>query len=282
MNNSNSSLIPFDTVKKIILFFMLVLLPAIAHAASLDTGTLRNAFEDSAKAEGAKLDDYTLVDQDGVRFSLSDYFKDGKPLVVSFIYTRCPEVCPTISAELKKAVDGARSRFGKRFNVLTIGIDPENDTQAKLKEYGLRLTNDLGSFRLASSDGATVKRLTKQFGFFYLKNNEGGFDHIDMVSVVRPDGSIYKQVYSLRTQSSGVGDRLEELITGKPYVGGAPTLVEKIRFFCYRYDPATGRYVVNYAMFAGVLIQLTIILTIFFAVWGGRVKGFFTRIFKGD
>ena len=38
------------------------------------------------------------------RLSLDEYFDGKKPLVISYVYTSCPVVCPTITAELKKAV----------------------------------------------------------------------------------------------------------------------------------------------------------------------------------
>lgn len=233
--------------------------------------------EASVKAEGSKPGDYALIDQDGVKFRLSDYFKDGKPLLVSFIYTSCPDVCPTITAAFKRAVDDARGRFGARFNVLTIGFDPAHDTPRKLKEYGSRFTSDFKSFRLATSDAETIEKLTREFGFFYAGKDDGGFDHIDMVTVVRPDGVIYKQAYSVRTRSFNINNRLEELLTGKPYSAGPPSLLTKIRFFCYKYDPYTGRYVVDYPVILSVFLQAVVILLIVFAVWGKGIVGFFRR-----
>lgn len=260
----------------LILLLLLITSPDPVLAGKADPAALRDAVEKSLKVEGVKLDDYELVDQDGVRFRLSDYFKDGKPLVISFIYTSCPTVCPTISAELKKAVDEAREKFRDRFNVLTIGFDTANDTPEKLKEYGRKLTGDFKNFRLATSDEATIRRLASQVGFFYSKQDDGSIDHMDMATTVRPDGTVYKQVYSVRTRSSNIKNRLDELITGKAYTGADATLVDRIKFFCYRYDPYTGRYVIDYAVFGGLFIQLFIILTIVFLVWGGSIKRFFT------
>lgn len=259
------------------LLLFLVQQPGSVSAGKADPVALMAAVDRSAKAEGVKLDDYELADQDGVRFRLSEYFKDGHPLVVSFIYTSCPMVCPLISTEFKKAVDEARGKFKDKFNVLTIGFDPANDTPEKLRAYGRKLTGDLKTFRLATSDAETIKRLTAQFGFYYLKLDDGTFDHIDMATVVRPDGTIYKQVYSLRTQSGNIKTRLDELITGKAYVGADATLIDRIKYFCYKYDPYTGRYVIDYAVFAGFFIQLFVLIAIVYAVWGTRIKGFFKK-----
>ncbi len=258
-----------------------VLMPLGAFAGqNADIEVMRKAFENSTKAEGVKLGDYSLVDQDGLRFELSEYFKTNKPLVVGFAYTSCDSVCPTITAELKKAVDGARGKLGDRFNVLTIAFDPARDTSKNLREYGGRFTRDFKGFRFATSDEATIARLTGQFGYFYRKNAEGGFDHIDMVSIVRPDGTIYKQVYGVRTQGASVGTRLEELLNGKPESAKSASLITKIAYFCATYDPVTGKYVVNYALLVGFLLEVIFVSAVFIAVWGRRILAFSRRRFK--
>lgn len=264
-----------------ILSLIVLLLSRGAFAGqNADIEVMRKAFENSTKAEGVKLDDYLLVDQDGLRFQLGEYFKTGKPLVVGFAYTSCDSVCPTITAELKKAVDNARIKSGDRFNVLTIAFDPARDTAKKLREYGRRFTRDFRDFRFATSDEATIAKLTRQFGFFYAKNREGGFDHIDMVSIVRPDGTIYKQVYGVRTQGASVGTRLEELLTGKSESVKSASLITKIAYFCTTYDPVTGKYVVNYALLVGFLLEVIFVTAVFIAVWGQRILAFSRRHFK--
>ncbi|TAN63801.1 SCO family protein [bacterium] len=255
-------------------------LPRVAAGANIDTEAMRQAVEAAAKAEGASAGDFELIDQDGSRFKLSDYFKDGKPLAVSFVYATCPEVCPAITAEFVKAVTDARFKYGNKINALVISFDPGRDTPKKMKEYGLRYTNNFGSFRFATGDGETVKRLAERFGFFYSDRGDGTFDHIDMVTVVKADGSIYKQVYSMRSGGAGLSDRLGELAAGRPVVSGSATIVEKIKFFCYKYDPYTNRYVIDYPVILSVFLQSVVIGAIIFAVWGNRMKRFFVRRFS--
>ncbi|MBI4948786.1 MAG: SCO family protein [Deltaproteobacteria bacterium] len=250
-----------------------------ASAKDADMQELKDAFDASVAVEGKRVGDYGLIDQDGRRFTLSDYFKgSGKPLVVSFIYTSCPEVCPTITARLKSAADNARAKFGDRFRVLSVGFDAENDTPAALRKYGLKYTKDFASFTFAAASPETARRMTEDFGFFWRKKADGSFDHIDMVTVVNRDGVIYKQVYSMRTQGATLGSRLDELLTGKPIGKGDASLIDKLKYFCYRYDPYTGEYVLDYPVFLSVFIQLAVILAIVYAVWGKRIMA---RIRKG-
>ncbi len=250
---------------------ILVLFPWQALAApQLDPVILKNAVDNSVKAEGKKLGDYTLIDQDGVEFKLSEYFGKGKPLVLSYVYTTCPQVCPTITMELKKAVDGARTKYGKRFEVLTIAFDTANDTPAAVNEYARRFADDFRGFRFATGDEETITGLLDETGFFRVKQDDGSFDHMDMVTVVKPDGTIYRQVYSLRTQPQTMVLRLEELIEGKAEGGRGLSMVDKIKFFCYRYDPYSGKYVLDYPVFVSIGLQAIIIAVIVYAVWGRR------------
>ena len=74
-------------------------LAASAPAVALDYGT---AMRESQAAVGRTLDDFALTDGDGRRVRIADF--RGKPLVVSFIYTGCSQVCPTTTRFLDKAV----------------------------------------------------------------------------------------------------------------------------------------------------------------------------------
>lgn len=260
----------------LILFLLLTTAPSMA-AQQLDPVVLKAAVDDSLKAEGRMLGDYALFDQDGRQFMLSEYFGKGKPLVLSFIYTSCPQVCPTITMELKRAVDGARAKFGDRFEVLTIGFDAANDTPERLKKYGASFTGSFEGFRFAGGDGETIEKLLADAGFFHFRQEDGSFDHMDMVTTVKPDGTIYRQVFSLRSQPQNLAMRLDELITGKAAGGSSLTLVDRIKFFCYRYDPQSGKYVLDYPVFVSIALQGLIIGAIVYAVWGKRIGRWLKR-----
>lgn len=250
-----------------------LLLQGMAQAADeLTQEAMKDAIAASVKAEGRPLDDLELIDQDGVRFRLSDYFKNGRPLLVSFVYTTCPEVCPTITAEFRKVVDEARGKYGVMFGALTVTFDPDNDTVARMKAYGARFTRDFSAMRFATGRPADIKKLLSEVGFFYRKRADGSFDHLDMATIVRSDGTIYKQVYSMRTQGVFAVERIGELLTGRPAVYRPTTITEKLRFFCYKYDPKTNTYVIDYAVVAGMALEATVMAAIVALVWGGKIK----------
>jgi protein SCO1 len=73
-----------------------------------------------------------LVDQDGKR--VTDKTFAGKPSVIFFGYTSCPDACPTTLSDLSTWLN-AIGPDADKLNVLFISIDPERDTSAHLKEY---------------------------------------------------------------------------------------------------------------------------------------------------
>jgi protein SCO1/2 len=83
--------------------------------------------------------DYTLpavmlVRDDGQTVSLKNEVDDGRPVVLTFIYTSCTTICPMISQTLSQL----QSELGAdrdKVHLVSISIDPEQDTPEHLREY---------------------------------------------------------------------------------------------------------------------------------------------------
>lgn len=82
--------------------------------------------------------DVELVRDDGKPVRLGQELDDGRPVVLSFIFTSCTTVCPIISAtlaQLQRKLGPARDQV----HLMSISIDPEFDTPARLHEYASKL-----------------------------------------------------------------------------------------------------------------------------------------------
>ncbi len=75
-----------------------------------------------------------LVRDDGRAVSLPDELNDGRPVVLNFIYTTCTEICPLVSHTLSQLQDKLGTDRD-RVHVVSISIDPEEDTPARLAAY---------------------------------------------------------------------------------------------------------------------------------------------------
>ena len=93
-----------------------------------------SATERTEKGNLGHVPSFSLLDQHGN--PVTDQTLRGSVAVVNFIYTRCPSVCPMLTAKFK-ALQGKVGKLpGARF--VSISVDPEHDTPAVLKEYALR------------------------------------------------------------------------------------------------------------------------------------------------
>ncbi len=75
-----------------------------------------------------------LVREDGKNVSFAEELNDGRPVILNFIYTTCTTICPLTShtfAELQDKLGNARDRV----HMVSISIDPEQDTPAVLSKY---------------------------------------------------------------------------------------------------------------------------------------------------
>ena len=76
---------------------------------------------------------FALTDQNG-RTVTSDSLK-GKPTLIYFGFTYCPDVCPTSLLLMETAVEKLGPDAAKKVNLVFITIDPERDTPKLLKGY---------------------------------------------------------------------------------------------------------------------------------------------------
>ena len=76
----------------------------------------------------------TLVRQDGAQVFLPKELDDGRPVIMSFIFTSCAAICPIITHVMSQAQAKLGGERGK-VHLVSISIDPEQDTPAHLAEY---------------------------------------------------------------------------------------------------------------------------------------------------
>jgi protein SCO1/2 len=76
----------------------------------------------------------TLVRGDGKSVSLPRELDDGRPVLLNFIFTTCSSVCPLASRTLEE-FQRKLGRGASRVHLMSISIDPEQDTPARLTEY---------------------------------------------------------------------------------------------------------------------------------------------------
>jgi protein SCO1/2 len=130
---------------------------------------------------------FVLTDSQGRRFDSRSL--EGKPHVLFFGFTHCPDVCPNTLARLAKF----RKQLGKgddAFQILFVSVDPERDTPAELANY-IKLFNT--PVTALTGTPREIADVTRSFGIYAKKvPTEGGgytMDHSAQVLLFDADGA---------------------------------------------------------------------------------------------
>ena len=148
--------------------------------------------------EGDEVPDFTMVNQDGKDIRLHNF--NGKALLLTFIYTRCPlpEYCNLMStnfADVDRALEKQPDVYAKT-QLLSITIDPEYDTPKVLRSYGAAHTERYENETFAHWDFATgtkdqIKGVAQFFGLRYFQGNDQIVHGLRTV-IVSPEGKVVK------------------------------------------------------------------------------------------
>jgi protein SCO1/2 len=240
---------------------VLYLVAGALFAQALPSGTPlepRKALEVSQAALGRPLGDYTLQDRNGRQVRLADY--RGAPLVVSFVYTGCFQVCPATTKFLGDAVAQAQRALGAdAFRVVTVGFNLPFDTPAAMREFQARQGITTANWEFLAGDRATIDGLARDTGFVWTPT-AAGFDHLTQATIVDGNGRVFRQIYGEAFELPMLVAPLKELVTGAP----APAqnlagLLERVRIVCTVYDPRAGKYRLNYGLFIEIAAGITVL-----------------------
>lgn len=222
----------------------------------------KKALQESQKAIGNRLSNFRLTDASGKGLRLHDLH--GKPLVLSLIYTSCYQICPMTTRHLSTVVEKARKTLGKdKFSVAVLGFDSQFDNPQAMKHFAKKQGIDDANWHLLSADAKTIIALTKELGFLFF-TSPNGFDHLVQATVIDAGGTIYRQVYGEVFETPLLVEPLKELVLGRPQPNQTllSELINKVRFFCTNYDPASDSYHFDYSLFIGMIIGAIIIILV--------------------
>ncbi|RFU83207.1 SCO family protein [Streptomyces triticagri] len=107
-----------------------------------------------------KKPDMVLTDTDGKEFDLIER-TEGKPTLLYFGYTNCPDVCPLTMSNLALALKDVPADVRKKLQVIMVSSDPERDTP---KELGKWLKGQDPSFIGLTGDFPTIQAGARTLG----------------------------------------------------------------------------------------------------------------------
>ena len=146
------------------------------------------------------VENFTLVDQNNSEYKLSYATEDI--VIVSFFFTRCPDVCPVITQNLKLVQDTLPVELEDKVDFVSVTLDPKYDTPGVLTEYMERHGVDWPHLTGPIDD---VKDVWDEFAIYTEEyvidphddnvSDMAGKVHDSSIVYVRPDGTAEELMY---------------------------------------------------------------------------------------
>jgi protein SCO1/2 len=229
---------------------LLVAIPAFAQVSS-DAAKLPGHVSIAQKLNTRVPLDLQFRDEAGKIVRLGQYFKKGRPVLLNFVYFRCPMLCPMVLEGTTTALTHLKFNIGEEFDVITVSIDPRDKAAdaAVLKEKYIRHYGRLDSapgWHFLTAHESAIKKLADTVGFQYAYDSRTDqFAHGAALLVLTPDGRTSRYFYGFEFKPRDLRMAIVEASAGK--VG---TVTDQFLLLCFHYDPATGKYTRNAMMFA--------------------------------
>jgi protein SCO1/2 len=147
---------------------------------------------------------FQLTDQNGK--AVTDKNLKGKPTLIFFGYTHCPDVCPTSLFEISEVLR-ALGKDADKVNAVFISVDPERDTPAIMKDYLSSFDPHLEGL---SGDPAETAKVITSYRVYAKKvpTKDGDYtmDHTALIYLMDRDGRFVSPFNLKRTPDEAAAD----------------------------------------------------------------------------
>jgi protein SCO1/2 len=184
------------------------------------------------------LETFTFADEEGNPIVLKDLF--DRPVVLTLVYLRCPSICTPLLQELSRNVNNCDLTPGKDYRMT------ETPDLAKLKKTNFLATLDKkemspDGWRWLTGDEETIKRITEQVGFHYIKDkNNVDYVHAATVIFLSSEGKIVRYLNGVQFNPADLKMAVIDATQGR-----ARSFMRRVQALCYTYDPASRGYVLK-------------------------------------
>ena len=147
---------------------------------------------------------FQLTDQTGQ--TVTEKSLVGRPTIIFFGYTHCPDVCPTSLFEMSEVLR-AMGKDADRVNAYFVSVDPERDTRAVMKDY---LSSFDPHLKGLTGDPAAVAKVLSEYRVYAkkipLKDGDYSMDHTALIYLMDKDGRFVAPFNLKRTPEAAADD----------------------------------------------------------------------------
>ena len=130
---------------------------------------------------------FTLTNQAGQRFKFNA--NSGKVVLVTFIYTTCPDVCPLFSAHFAAIQRALEADKQQNYLLLSISTDPKRDTPTNMKAYAEAFKADFKHWQFLTGSQKDLSEVWKNFGVTVKDHGNGQIQHTNLTTLIDTRGS---------------------------------------------------------------------------------------------
>ncbi len=165
---------------------------------------------------------YTLLNQDSVKVEFPELVK-GKIVVIGYIYTNCPDICPLTTNNMRIVHDKVQEEGIDGVEFVTVSFDPAFDTPSVLKEYAEVRGLDTSNWEFLTGSKEEIDRLMKDVGIVFVPSDstklENGetmyfYAHTDRMALIDQQGRVRKNykgsANSIEIKCKNCGQWIEE------------------------------------------------------------------------
>jgi protein SCO1/2 len=184
-----------------------------------------------------------FTDERGRSVHLGDYFRDGKPILLTLAYFRCPMLCDLV---LRGVLDGTRGQplaLGRDYRALTVSFDPRDRPAAAASKQRALLQaanrpDSAADWPFLVADDETARALGNALGYRWVFDPKSGdFAHPAVAFVLTGDGKISRYLYGVSPRPFDLRLAISEAANGR--AGGS---FERLLLTCFRWDPSERKY----------------------------------------
>lgn len=192
-----------------------------------------------------------------------------KPTILTLNYYRCAGICTPQLAGVAEVINRTQAIPGKDFQVITVSFDERDDFEVAAQKR----TNYLGeitrpmppeAWRFLTAPAATSRALADAVGFKFKRVNDD-FVHAAAIIFISPSGQVTRYMYGTTYLPADLQMAAQEAARNE-----ANPTINKFLKFCFSYDPAGRRYVLNTTTIGATVIIIAAAIFLVVVTRGGR------------
>ena len=241
--------------------------PDLVHSSSNKRPEFLKEIQVVEKLENSIDLNLEFTNHKGKKVKLAQYFNQGKPVLMTVVYYRCPTLCNLHLNGVLSALKNMELTVGKDFEFVTVSMNHKESPhlankkrKSYLKSYGRSVSKEAWPF--LTGEKANIKKLTKSLGFaFKWDNQTKQYAHMPVAYILSPEAKIKRYLYGMQFEAKTLKLSLQELNNQENL-----NFLDKVFLFCYRFNPKKNKYTLysyNIMRAGGLIFAILFLLFIF-------------------